>query len=46
MRLIIEGRLEGAQTGATAAEARIVDVEERQDRIVAAVYARKAIRKH
>jgi hypothetical protein len=26
MRLIIEARLEGAQTGATAAEATIVDV--------------------
>jgi hypothetical protein len=28
MRLIIEARLEGAQTGATAAEATIVDVVE------------------
>ena len=35
MRLIIEARLEGAQTGATAAEATIVDVVERQDRSVA-----------
>jgi hypothetical protein len=34
MRLIIEARLEGAQTGATAAEATIVDVVERQDRSV------------
>jgi len=31
MRLIIEARLESAQTGATAAEATIVDVVERQD---------------
>src|SRR5258708_9688956 len=35
MRLIIEARLEGAQTGATAAEATIVDVVERQDHSVA-----------
>jgi hypothetical protein len=35
MRLIIEARLEGAPTGATAAEATIVDVVERQDRSVA-----------
>jgi hypothetical protein len=35
MRLIIEARLEGAQTGATAAEATIVDVVERQDRSLA-----------
>ncbi len=35
MRLIIEARLEGGQTGATAAEATIVDVVERQDRSVA-----------
>jgi len=35
MRLIIEARLEGAQTGATATEATIVDVVERQDRSVA-----------
>src|SRR6266446_7694516 len=35
MRLIIEARLEGAQTGASAAEATIVDVVERQDRSVA-----------
>jgi hypothetical protein len=35
MRLIIEARLEGAQTGATVAEATIVDVVERQDRSVA-----------
>src|SRR5260370_5516640 len=35
MRLSIEARLEGAQTGATAAEATIVDVVERQDHSVA-----------
>ena len=35
MRLIIEARLEGAQTGATPAEATIVDVLERQDHSVA-----------
>ena len=35
MRLIIEARLEGEQTGATAARATIVDVVERQDRSVA-----------
>jgi hypothetical protein len=35
MRLIIEARLEGAQTGATTAEAMIVDVVERQDCSVA-----------
>src|SRR5258708_13260038 len=35
MRLIMEARLEGAQTGATAAEATIVDVVERQDHSVA-----------
>jgi hypothetical protein len=35
MRLIIEARLESAQTGVTAAEATIVDVVERQDRSVA-----------
>src|SRR5258708_4277020 len=35
MRLIMEARLEGAQTGATAAEATIVDVVERQAHSVA-----------
>jgi hypothetical protein len=35
MRLIIEARLEGAQPGATAAEATIVGVVERQGRSVA-----------
>ena len=35
MQLIIQARLEGARTGATAAEATIVDVVERQDRSVA-----------
>ena len=35
MRLIIEARLEGEQTRATAAEATIVAVVERQDRSVA-----------
>ena len=35
MRLIVEARLEGAQTSATADEATIVDVVERQDRSVA-----------
>jgi hypothetical protein len=33
-RLIIEARLEGAQPGATAAEAMIVDVVERQDALL------------
>ena len=35
MRLIIEARLEGAQTSASATEATIVAVVERQDRSVA-----------
>src|SRR5258707_3001085 len=35
MQLIIDARLEGAQTAATAAEATIVDVVERQDHSVA-----------
>ncbi len=39
MRLIIEARLEGAQTGATAAEATIVDVVERQDRVLCIITA-------